>query len=291
MRADFIGIDWGTTNRRIYVLGEDGSVLETARDDLGVKAITRNAYAGEIDTIRHRFGTLPILAAGMIGSTIGWCDAGYVDVPATLETLARGAVRAAVPDVAIIPGVAIRTPDRADVMRGEEVQVLGAVAAAAAPRTAFFCQPGTHNKWVEVVDGRIERFSTAMTGELFALLRSHSVLAEMLDGPVLPGCAFRAGVTAAGENRLLETLFAIRAGVILGQMDREDAAAFASGLVIGTDVGAQAVAGRTIHLLADPALGSLYSAAIEQHGGSPVLLDSHLAFAAGIHMIRKQVDA
>ena len=280
----YIAVDWGTTNRRAYLMGDDGGVLDTFRDDRGVIAVAAGGFPAEIAAIRNRLGALPIIAAGMLGSTRGWVDAPYLPAPVDLAALADGCVT--VEDVAIVPGVGLRDGARADVMRGEEVQVLGAVAAGLAPPDALFCQPGTHNKWIETRDARIVDFATAMTGELFALLRANGMLAGMLDGPVTDGPAFRDGLArGAGARDLTVALFEVRAAVLLSARPPEAAAAHASGILIGADVGARALAGRDIHLLADGSLADLYAVAIATAGGRPVRVDSHAAFAAGTHHI------
>jgi len=284
-----IAIDWGTTNRRVYLMDARGGVLASERDNRGVKAMAEQDYRAEIAALRARFGALPVIAAGMVGSTRGMQEAPYVAAPADLAALAAALMPVTgVEAMGIVPGVSCVAGHHADVMRGEEVQVLGAVEAGLAPADALFCQPGTHNKWIELRDARIVRFATAMTGELFALLRDHSILAEMMGGSVEDGPAFRAGVEASGAGPLLEQIFGVRAAVLLGLRDRADAAAFLSGLLIGADVRGQGIAGRRVHLLADAGLGALYASAISLLGGASLFIDSHAAFAAGIHAIRDQ---
>lgn len=282
----YIAIDWGTTNRRSYLIAADGAVIETFRDDRGVLSLRPDEYEGEMVVLRERLGRHPVLAAGMVGSTRGWCDVPYVDAPATLQSVAAATARVS-PDVFVVPGVALRTPARADVMRGEEVQVLGAIAAGIAPASALFCQPGTHNKWIVADSGRIVDFSTAMTGELFALVKAHGILAGMLDGDVVNDAAFREGLArGAGARDLAVALFEVRAGVLLGTRAPTDAAAYASGILIGADVGArQDVSGRDVHLLGSGPLSPLYAAAIEAQGGKAIVFDSHIAFVAGIHAV------
>ena len=279
----YIAVDWGTTNRRAYLVVADGRVLDTVRDDRGVLAIERSDYLDELATLRDKLGALPVIAAGMIGSTRGWVDAPYVAAPADLAALA--AARAIVPgeDVSIVPGVKL-TGARSDVMRGEEVQVLGAIAAGLAPADALFCQPGTHNKWVRTEAGRIVDVSTAMTGELFALLRGNGVLKGMLDGVVADGPAFRDGIArGAGATDLTVALFEVRAAVLLDALPAEDAAAFASGVLIGADVGARELEGRDVHLLASGPLADLYAVAIAARGGRIIAVDNQAGFLAGIH--------
>lgn len=284
--AQYIAVDWGTTNRRSYLIGQDGEVLDTFRDGHGILSLNTGMYPAEVAAIRSRFGQLPMIAAGMIGSASGWKEAPYVAAPAGLAELGDAAVWVSEEEVAIVPGVSVRHP-RADVMRGEEVQVLGAASAGYASTTGLYCQPGTHNKWINLVEGRICDFRTAMTGELFSLLRSHGTLQAMLEGPVKDGDAFRAGLARGWRaHDLTSSLFGIRASVLLGELELADAASFASGVLIGNDVGGQTdLEERDVYLLSSGPLTELYASAIRSAGGSPVALDGHACFVAGIHHI------
>jgi 2-dehydro-3-deoxygalactonokinase len=285
VRTDaFLAIDWGTTNRRAYRI-ERGAVADTVRDDRGVRSMAGRDYAAEIAAIRDRLGDLPVLIAGMAGSTIGWREAPYVPVPAGLPSLAR-ALLAIDARTAIVPGLSLDGV-RADVMRGEEVQLLGAAVAGLAPADALLCQPGTHCKWARMADGEVAHFATAMTGELFALLKDHSILGPQLSVEIAPGDAFAAGVRRGARGDLATALFGIRAESVLGRIDPMDTASRASGILIGADVAAQVHSGDTVHILADAALGALYASAIETLGGTATLVDSHAAFVAGIAAIQE----
>ena len=171
-------------------------------------------------------------------------------------------------------------------MRGEEVQVLGAVAGGLAPADAMLCQPGTHCKWARMTGGKVAGFSTAMTGELFALLKAHSLLGEFLRGPISDGAPFREGLRNGLAGDLTRRLFGVRASALLDLRPAQDSAAYTSGLLIGHDVaGAGLTPRQMVHILADPHLASLYAAAIEQAGGQPIRIDSHAAFVAGLSHI------
>jgi len=287
MSQRFLAIDWGTTNRRIFLI-EEGRVARTERDDQGVTAV--EDFDAAVADIRARFGDLPMLLAGMVGSNIGWRLAPYVPAPAGIEELAANLLRIDA-RTAIIPGVSTIACGRPDVMRGEEVQLLGAVLAGLVPADALLAQPGTHCKWAKLTAGRIADFTTAMTGELFALLRSHGLLAAQLQGEIAVNAAFLAGVEEAKRRDLLGSLFGIRAAKMLGTRADEDMAAFASGLLIGSDVAARLEAWQQgpVHILAGPELGALYLSAVEAHGRTAYLVDSHTAFVAGIRAIESQI--
>ncbi len=280
--STFIAVDWGTTNRRAYRV-ENGRVVVTERDGLGVKALVGGRFEDEVAGLRHRLGDLPMQLAGMVGSTIGWREVPYVAAPASIASLAANLCW--MDDrTAIVPGVVDET--RPDVMRGEEVQILGAHAAGSVPADALVCQPGTHCKWATVQGGAIKGFATAMTGELFGLLKDHSILAAQLKQPISDLDAFDAGLVAAAQGDLLSQLFGIRAQAVLGRRSDATASSFASGLLIGTDVKARDVRGKQVYLLADPELGKLYARAVSANGGTAVMIESTAAFVAGATAIQ-----
>ena len=285
--AAFIAVDWGTTNRRCHAIDAHGTVIASERDGRGVLSVPPGGFADEVAGIRARLGDLPILCAGMVGSTRGWAVAPYVPCPATIGALAAGLCWVEPGRTAIVPGVTTGGGAAPDVMRGEEVQVLGAVAAGLAPPDALLCQPGTHSKWATVANGAITGFATAMTGELFALLRTHSLLSDHMSGAVTDGHAFRAGLSLAAAGTPLTALFGERAGAVLGRTLPSDVAARVSGLLIGQDVAERRLArGAPVHILAEPGLGDLYATAVAAAGGMPVRVDGHAAFLAGITAIR-----
>jgi 2-dehydro-3-deoxygalactonokinase len=282
--SPFIAVDWGTSNRRAFRI-EDGIVVATERDERGAANVAGGEYEAEVAGIRQRLGDLPMLLAGMVGSNIGWRSVPYVAAPAGLAEVAAGLDRIDA-RTAIVPGLSYRDGLHADVMRGEEVQLLGAVAADLVPADALLCQPGTHCKWATVEGGRIASFTTAMTGELFALLRAHGLLSRQLGHPVERGAAFLEGVAEGAKRDLAASLFAIRARGVLGIADDAHAASFASGLLIGADAAARIEPGATVYILADPGLGALYADAIDALGGQSHHIDSQAAFVAGITRIQ-----
>lgn len=282
MTAAAIAIDWGSTHRRIYVLDSAGQVLASSHDARGVTAAQPIDYAADLAIIRAKHGDLPILAAGMIGSARGWVEVPYLPCPAGIDALAAAVHWVEPGRTGILPGLCRGDGVSADVMRGEEVQLLGAVVAGLAPSEGRLCQPGTHCKWATMAGGAVADFRTRMTGEIFALLRQHSLLGQMMAGEVADGPAFRDGLADARRGDLLGTLFGVRAAVLRGQRRAEDGAAYASGLLIGTDVAAEGLKpGACVHLLADEPLGTLYAAAITATGTSVVRIDAQAAFVAG----------
>ncbi len=283
--SPFLALDWGTTNRRAYRI-EGGRIADVRRSPHGVSAMAAADYPGELAAIRAELGDLPVLMAGMVGSTIGWRVAPYVEVPAGIDAIA--ARLEWIDDrTAIVPGLSFAEGTRGDVMRGEEVQLLGAALVGQVPPDALLCQPGTHCKWVELRGGRVTGFTTAMTGELFALLKANGVLAPQLAAPVAADDAFREGVREGAKRDLAASLFGIRASHVLGLRPEAHAASYASGVLIGGDVAARIEAGQDVQLVADGALATLYATAIDTLGGRAITTPCEDAFVAGISRIRE----
>src|SRR3954454_19081725 len=213
----FIAGDWGTTNRRAYRIDASGKCVDEFEDHKGVLAIPEGGFPTAVAEIRERLGDLPLLLAGMVGSNRGWKEAPYVPCPAGLDDLASKLAWAGERE-AIVPGVSYLAQGRADVMRGEEVQLLGAVAAQLIDPMGLVCHPGTHNKWATLRRGKIDRFQTVMTGELYNILKEHSILSDMLQAKFEPNDVFKQAARQAIKTEALPAdLFQVRAQVLLGQ--------------------------------------------------------------------------
>jgi 2-dehydro-3-deoxygalactonokinase len=288
----YIAVDWGTTNRRAYRIDQSGKCAGQFEDDKGVLSVGKDGFPVAVAEIRERLGDLPLLLAGMVGSNRGWVEAPYVPCPASIDDLVKALVKPGERE-AIVPGVSYLGDGRADVMRGEEVQLLGAAATGIVDPMSLVCHPGTHNKWVTLRDGSIAKFRTVMTGELFNLLKEHSILADLLQGKVEPNDTFKAAALYAIYNEALSAdLFAVRARVLLGQAKEEDAPSYTSGLLIGADVriGLSTPTRAEIVVMGRPELTRLYAAAIAESRRTAVEVDGERCFLAGIHEIAKRMD-
>ena len=292
-QGGFVAVDWGTTNRRAYHLDSKGGDRVLLEDGCGILSIEAGGFPAAVAQIRRAAPGLPLLLAGMIGSNRGWVEAAYVPAPATLDALAQGLCWAA-EDAAIVPGVSFQDADRADVMRGEEVQILGARAAGWIAADALVCHPGTHAKWISLAGDAIGPFRTVMTGELFSLLKSHSILSQLLAPAAVDGDAFRAGVAhGLGKDDLTAELFSIRARHLLTGTGAEESASYASGLLIGADVRTGRALDRgwagPIALVGRPDLTALYAAALEVAGVDSFQIDGEAAFIAGCRALAEVI--
>lgn len=285
--SQHIAVDWGTTNRRAWLVDENGAIEAEFTDDLGLMSVPPGGFDAAALEIREHLGDYPMLLAGMVGSDRGWRQAGYVPCPADAKLLASATLWVEPGRTGIIPGVC-QTEGHADVMRGEEVQVVGAQAIAQIAPDATICHPGTHSKWIQLRHGRINEFQTAMTGEIFSLLKTHSILAAQMADDVADNAAFQAGLKDARNGApLLSTLFAVRARHLLQILPPADAS-YASGLLIGSDVQAglkMAHPAAPVTLIGRPDLCALYGSAIAASGYSSHFIDGGEAFRAGIASI------
>lgn len=285
----FVAVDWGTTNRRLFEVGAGGTYFREEIDECGVGVMDREALSAEIQHLKTRFPEHPIILAGMIGSTIGWHETAYLPCPAGIEDLLKGAMTFGDEQCLLLPGLRSAKDATADVMRGEEVQVIGAALADLIPANCCVCHPGTHAKWVRVKGAAIQGFRTVMTGELFAALRKASILSSLFEWPVSAGPAFQQGFEAGIETHCIGAeLFSIRARVLLGELDAENAASFGSGLLIGSDIRFglnMASPLEPVVVMGDPHLTSLYAFGLKLLGRACYEVDGSKAFLAGARAI------
>jgi 2-dehydro-3-deoxygalactonokinase len=281
LSSKLLAIDWGTTNRRVYLLDQSGAILLREDDDQGMLAMRGRNYVAELARIRILYGDFPVLIAGMAGSREGWIEVPYVSCPASVKDIVSKIHWVEPQRTGIVPGVSINLSDRSDIMRGEEVQLLGASLAGMVDQDSLLCQPGTHCKWAEMDGGAIISFITAMTGELYSLLKNHSLLPGGLDDGVFDEVAFLEGVSSGGSGDFLANIFGLRAARMFGRRTAQDSTAYLSGLIIGADVNARSIH-RHVGVIADPFLGGLYATAIAHNGGTATIVDSQAAFAEGM---------
>jgi 2-dehydro-3-deoxygalactonokinase len=268
-----VAIDWGTSAARAYCLDAEGGVVARREVPLGVRHVRDGRFDAALAKLLDDLpiGMAPRIACGMIGSRQGWVEAPYVDCPASLVALADRVVQAPFAALSIVPGVATRDGAGVpDVMRGEETQLLGAVATDAAPLLAVL--PGTHSKWARVELGRIVDFTTFLTGELYAILMDHSMLGRLSghEPRRFVGAAFPRGVARGlDEGELAHDLFGARTLSLTGALASEDVGDWLSGLLIGREIRAArgwaaraGVDASIVHVIGASALVERYALAL-----------------------------
>ncbi|WDS37789.1 2-dehydro-3-deoxygalactonokinase [Pseudoxanthomonas sp.] len=301
-QAPIVGINWGSTNFRAFLIDSEGQVMDQVEQPRGIAGLDRSQMQSMVAGLAARWpDATHRYACGMVGSNIGWSDAGYLDCPATPAALAQRLHRVEVGEVAvaIVPGLACRrtADDAPDIMRGEETELLGLMAAGAVPPDGLVVLPGTHSKWVRLQGGAVVEFLTAMSGEIFDRLTSAGLLASVVDGPAVEGEVFDAGLRAAHAGPGLGTLlFGARARVIRGDLSRHDGASWLRGLLIGAELADVQrlwpdALDRPVPLVGAAPVCALYARALAVLGGQGLPLASHDAVTRGFMALHRAVLA
>jgi 2-dehydro-3-deoxygalactonokinase len=307
-----IAVDWGTSSFRAALLAPNGDVLDELSTPRGILGFKRDEFVPYLVATCERFtekdasaGGKMFLLSGMIGSKNGLLEVPYCPCPATASDIAAtlGWVDTGDADlnIAIVPGVRNGFDD---VMRGEETQVFGA-AAVLGVQDAVMVLPGTHSKWVQLADGAITKFNTFMTGEFYALLAQHSILAKSLpeldekgaSKPIaLDATAFLQGIDRAQTSSqsgqgLLGNAFSTRVKSLFNELRPAQAASYLSGLVIGDELAAMRLpAGSQVIVIGSPALCERYNLALSHLGVQTRAIGNQAAWA-GLHSIYTQISA
>lgn len=321
-----IVVDWGSSCLRSFLLDMDGNLLASRQSAEGIFSLQPGQFAAAIK--QQCADWLPdsdlMLMAGMVGSRSGWCEVPYLPCPVNLATLAQACLPlpealgdSALPPIRLVPGLSCQNNGIADVMRGEETQIFGALQLTGLDN-AWLCLPGTHSKWALVQQGTIVHFHTFITGELFALLKEHSSLAAFCqqqtaehsasttaplatvqvatEHPFKNHTAFLKGVqqAAAPNSNLLQQLFSVRAQVLTGQLPQQDAGALLSGLLIGHELNSakQWLCDKTpLLLVGNHQLNTLYQQAAGYFGVASQHISAEDASLAGFNALMQQLHA
>lgn len=298
MPRPLIALDWGTTRARAFLISGAGEVLERRSADQGIQSVPAGGFPAAFEAIagdlRKAAPDAGIVLAGMVGSRNGWIEAHYVACPASPDEIADAGMKVTLTDgspATILPGLSC-DEGAFDVMRGEETLIVGLGLD-----DGIACLPGTHSKWARVEGGRIIRFASFMTGEIYGLLRQHSILSRLAEEPSNEDAARGAAEGLAASTRpggLLNTAFASRSEVLAGRMPGGAVGPYLSALLVGHEVvGAQALLGRsdTVHLVAEGVLAQSYGAALASLGIEARVTTPEAAFVAGVRRLAERVSA
>lgn len=296
IRMGLIALDWGTTSLRGYLLAGGGEIIEKVSSADGILAVADGQFEVALSRLINRFrkksAGYPIIAAGMITSRQGWLETEYVECPAAAADLAAK-MQVLETDklgrIWFVPGVKQYRPEP-DIMRGEETQLAGLDATGSV--TALL--PGTHSKWVELEGGRVMRFTSYMTGDLYGAVRDHTIL-KAISGKEWSENSFHEGVETGytgvqNGKGLLNSLFQTRVKTILGISEAADNQSYLSGLLIGTEIGEARRAGyilnQPVTVLGADRLSELYILALKFCSIHGIAAPSEVA-ATGLFKIAK----
>ncbi|UPH70269.1 2-dehydro-3-deoxygalactonokinase [Abyssibius alkaniclasticus] len=291
--ARLIGVDWGTSSFRAYLLNDNGELLDRVSSPSGILNVPDRNFAAILDRNCGQWPNVPTLMCGMIGSRNGWIEADYLSGLTGASELAAQLKEIENTNIRIVPGISGQDfSGGPDVMRGEETLLVGALALGA-PRDGLICLPGTHSKWVNLVSGRIAGFSTYLTGEVFALMRDRSILSPLMEENAIvwdrpQQNAFVEGVEMARDSTgLLHQLFSLRARVLTGHPAASDLVARLSGLMIGAELLSIKPDNGTasVSLITSGAIGERYRMALEHLDIGVIEYDAELCCQRGLHDI------
>jgi 2-dehydro-3-deoxygalactonokinase len=283
-----IAVDWGTSSFRAYRLDERGVILEKREAPDGILSVAPGGFPAVLENNIAGWSERPILMSGMVGSRQGWIEVPYVQAPAGEREIALHLSKVA-ERTWIVPGVSfVDESGVPDVMRGEETQILGVLDQLGDP--SLVCLPGTHSKWVQVRAGKIAAIRTYFTGELFAVLRSHSLLGRMMGEGAADERAFAEGIDrSADEGGLLHHLFGVRTRGLFGELAPAASASYLSGLLIGHELRSMSME-KPFYILGVPALAAGYARAAAMLGLPASILDP-LAAPKGLFRLARQIGA
>lgn len=298
MPRPVIALDWGTTRARAFLISAAGEVLERRSADQGIQSVPAGGFPAAFEAIagdlRRMAPEAQIVLAGMVGSRNGWIEAAYVPCPASPDAIAAASMTVTLADGApatILPGLSC-DEGAFDVMRGEETLIVGLGLA-----DGIACLPGTHSKWALLEGGRITRFASFMTGEIWGLLRQNSILSRLAEEQNDEGARLGLAAGFAASRRpggLLNTAFAARSEVLAGRLTGSAVGPYLSALLVGHEIaGALALFGRpkTVHLVAEGAMAESYGAGLVAAGLKATVTTPEAAFVAGIRRLAGAVAA
>ena len=280
MTRALVGVDWGTSSLRVARLDDGGDVIEDRAFERGILTVPPGEFPSVLKQCCGDWiaGDALVLVCGMAGSRGAWLEAPYARCPAGFSDVASHLAWVEPGRVAIVPGLRCQARGTPDVMRGEETQVFGALRLLGL-RDATLVLPGTHSKWVRVENQKITGFSTFMTGEFFALLRHHSILARTLpaEDDTLVEPAFVRGLKQAqASGSLLNGAFTARSRSLVGDITQADGLSYLSGLLIGEELRAQALSavhGKVV-IVGSTVLAERYALALRESGVDSIPLGS-----------------
>lgn len=294
---DWVAADWGTSHLRLWLIDGDGVVIRRLDSDRGMASLGAADYE---PVLRQLIGDdlpadrpLPVICCGMAGARQGWAEAPYLAVPAAPPGFGD-ALRVATRDprlrVYILPGMKQLAP--ADVMRGEETQITGFLTTEA-DFDGVLCLPGTHCKWAHVGAGEVVSFCTFMTGEIFALLGTRSVLRHSVGTEGWDDGAFAAAVADAMSRpaAVAAGLFSLRAETLLAGLAPESARARLSGMLIGMELAAARPywLGRDVVIVGESGIAAAYGAALAGQGAAVRAVRAEAMTLAGLSAARARL--
>jgi 2-dehydro-3-deoxygalactonokinase len=287
---NWVAVDWGTTNLRLWLLDAQGQILQHRSSDMGMSRLSSDGYEPVLlDLVQDLLiddQRLTVVCCGMVGAKTGWVEAPYSKVPCAPAHLSSiVSVKTVDPRLSVYILAGLSQAQPADVMRGEETQIQGFIADN--PHwDGVLCLPGTHSKWVHVSAGEVVSFQTYMTGEIFSLLAKQSILRLSVDSVDWDDTAFVDAVQEALSHpqSISARLFSLRAQDILHGRSKAFARATLSGSLLGLELaGAKPYwLGQDVVLVGNKTLCDRYADALRALGAQARVADATTLTIKGI---------
>ena len=294
---DWIAVDWGTTNLRIWAMDKNGRIIDKKSSKKGLKFIKEREFENTLTTLNKPWiintKNIPIISCGMVGSKQGWKDVGYIKVPSkpiNSKSIQKITIKDKRFFFYIVKGLSQNKPY--DVMRGEETQIAGFIYEN--PNfNGIICLPGTHSKWVRFNKGKILNFTTFMTGELFSLITEHSILKYSIYNKKINDKVFSSSLKEAMSQSysLLSSLFKIRAKNLLVKKFSNHARSTILGFLLGMELSTiQKIIGKkNVVIIGSPINAFLYEKALSSLKIKTVKVDSEKITLRGLFLVYKKL--
>lgn len=298
MKPSWIAVDWGTSNLRFWAMGSDGKIMANGMSDRGMNSLTREEFEPVLLELIHSYlyddYVTPVICCGMVGARQGWADAGYVATPCMIPN-GKNAVHVPSKDrrisVRIVAGIKQMSP--ADVMRGEETQIAGFLRLN--PEfDGVVCLPGTHSKWVHISANEVVSFQTFMTGEVFNLLSTQSVLRHSVDTDEFDEASFNDALseTMSRPQMIGASLFRLRAAGLVADQSSTVAKSKLSGLLIGAELAGSRPywLGQNVVIIGADALAHIYQSALFAQGVDAKMIDVSEMTVSGLTAVHDSLS-
>ena len=290
----FIAVDWGTTNFRASLINEENEVIDTISNDKGMTQFEKDEFHGflihELSSWLEQNHKIKIFMSGMVGSMNGWLETIYLHCDVSLDELIQNLI--CIPNIKeeiyIVPGVKTLKNGLIDLMRGEEVQIFGALKEENI-KDAVLIIPGTHSKWAKICDEKILDFKTNMTGEVFNTITTNTILSKSISNKEINEKAFEKGVTLSQQKGgLLNQVFQARAQA--KEIGEDNVYSYLSGILIGHEIKEMSslFAAQEVLIVGNSTLNSLYENALNQYDMKSKTIDSGTSTINAMTYINKK---
>ena len=250
-------IDGGTTNTRFTLLDQNKIILRTEckvgaanADSSTINEQLKRAVKDKIVKLEEQNKCIikDIYASGMITSNAGLFELPHLEAPVSLKSLATGIRSIKLPEISekavfhFIPGIRFDNQPNygTDMLRGEEVEIIGVLEPEDEKKSILFLHFGSHNKLMYYADGAIQNAITTIGGELLWAIINDTILKSSvtkLDEPfTLDEEYVKIGYKETKENNISRSLFQGRIHQVIDMASKEQVLSYIYGAIMCIDL-------------------------------------------------------